>query len=57
MGVYGLRPVTIDSDYDFSTIPFVFEPIQVSSKHLLLQINGTNLSGTLNFEQSIDASS
>jgi len=57
MGQYGIPFITIDSSNNLASVPITFKPVQVYGNSVMLQINGTGLSGTINFEQSIDASS
>jgi len=56
MAQYGIPFITIDSSRNLASVPFTFKQVQVSGNNMMIQINGTGLSGTFNFEQSIDAS-
>jgi hypothetical protein len=51
---YGSGIITIDTSHNLATIPKLFTGYQIPGEKMLIQVDGSMISGTLTFEHSID---
>jgi hypothetical protein len=51
---YGNGLITITANYDLSTGAKNFTGYQIPGEHLMIQVDGSMISGTINFDKSID---